>query len=129
MLFRSPPANLPRPRAGEAAFAASNTALVAHPSATYCQVTGGGAARCLRSDDHGLRWSSVELPLAQGNPSQGAFAVGFGLGASMVAVGGDYREPLHRAGTAAFSSDGGRTWSAADALGFRCGLAWLPREL
>lgn len=123
---RLPPDSLPRPLLNEAAFAASCTALIAQPTATFVQVTGGGAARCLRSDDGGLRWSAVPLPMAQGAASQGAFAVAFGVGASMVAVGGDYLVPEQAAGTAAFSADGGRTWRAAEAGGFRCGLAWLP---
>jgi photosystem II stability/assembly factor-like uncharacterized protein len=123
---RLPPESLPRPLQGEAAFAASCTALIAQPSATLVQVTGGGTARMLRSDDGGARWSTSPLPMAQGEASQGAFAVAFGAGANMVAVGGDYLQPLRTAGTAAYSDDGGRTWRAADAEGFRCGLAWLP---
>jgi photosystem II stability/assembly factor-like uncharacterized protein len=113
---------LPAPGDGEAAFAASGTCLVDGPEG-FSLVTGGGPSRHV-SFDPGVGFAATELPVQKGAPSQGAFSVAW-RGARGVAVGGDYRAPLERRGTAAFSEDGGRSWTAADAGGFRSGVAWL----
>ncbi|MSR38024.1 MAG: oxidoreductase [Planctomycetes bacterium] len=116
---------LPVAQVGEAAFAASGTCLVARKAATFVQVTGGAVARCFCTDDGGLHWQVTLLPMAQGSPSQGAFAIALDSGSHLVAVGGDYQAPEVSAGTAAWSGDGGKTFHAANAGGFRCGVAYL----
>ena len=114
---------LPAPGDGEAAFAASGTCLIGGPSG-FSLVTGGGPCRHVWIEP-GVRYTAVDLPLQTGAPSKGAFSVAW-RGARGVAVGGDYRRPADPVGTAAVSADGGRTWQASDALGFRSGVAWLP---
>ncbi|MEO6596804.1 MAG: YCF48-related protein [Planctomycetota bacterium] len=130
---------VPRPVAGEAAFAASGTCVAFGPvrddhagRSPVLIATGGGASRLLvlASDER----SSTALPLLQGAPSQGAFSLAFahanerdGRG---VVVGGDYQDPQRSDGTAAWTEDGGRTWhpSANGAGGYRSAVVWIERE-
>ena len=56
---------------------------------------------------------AVELPLAGGTDSAGAFSVAFRDPEHGVVVGGDYKKPELAAGTAAWTEDGGRHWAAA----------------
>ena len=44
----------------------------------------------------------------------------------LVAVGGDYEKPNESKGTAAYSTDGGKTWTAATVPphGYRSAVAW-----
>jgi hypothetical protein len=70
-------------------------------------------------------WNRRSIPLDSGSDSTGAFAIelrftgspcddcGFGTYFRPVAVGGDYSKPEVASGTAAFSTDGGWTWSAS----------------
>ena len=66
----------------------------------------------------------VELPLCSGAGSSGAFSVAWSA-ARGVCVGGDYRAVERDAGSAAYTDDGGRTWRAAAAGGYRSGVAWV----
>ncbi|MCA8948743.1 MAG: hypothetical protein KDE27_04530, partial [Planctomycetes bacterium] len=117
---------LPAAIAGEAGFAASGSCASVAGAAIRI-VTGGTATRCLATTDGGVAWRATQLPLAHGEPSQGAFAVAF-RGGHGVAVGGDYREPTRSVGTAAWTDDGGASWHPADALGYRSGVAWLDDQ-
>jgi photosystem II stability/assembly factor-like uncharacterized protein len=109
-------ANSPQSRENEAAFAASNSALLVGENGLVWIGTGGTVSdhsRVLFSQDSGQHWSSFDCPISSGQ------AAGiFSLAATndqktLVAVGGDYRpEELSRQ-TAAISRDGGRTWQIA----------------
>jgi len=55
----------------------------------------------------------VPVPLASGNDSSGVFSLVFRDPSYGVAVGGDYKKPGDSSGTAAWTSDGGKTWTAA----------------
>jgi photosystem II stability/assembly factor-like uncharacterized protein len=105
----------------EGAFAASNSCLSVERDTGIYFVTGGPAARTFHSSDKGKTWTVTNLPIAQGNPSSGAFSVAVD-GKTIVVVGGDYRDPK-RSGenAAAYSEDGGMTWnrSAGPPAGFR----------
>ncbi|MCK5945343.1 MAG: oxidoreductase [Planctomycetes bacterium] len=116
---------LPAPGEGEAAFAASGTCLVAARGA-FSLVTGGGPTRHVRFVP-GAVVEAAALPMRAGAASRGAFSVAW-RGARVVAVGGDYLEPEASAGTACWSVDGGRTWTPADALGYRSGVAWISGD-
>jgi len=85
-------------------------------------------------------WKTGKMPLRGGTESSGAFSVAYqypitegGCGACafsdysmFVAVGGDYASPNESSGTAAWSADGGFTWTAAakPPHGYRSGVAW-----
>jgi photosystem II stability/assembly factor-like uncharacterized protein len=72
-------------------------------------------------------WKSSPIPIASGSDSAGPFSVAyrypvtigdcpncaFDENSQFIAVGGDYTKPNDSTGTAAFSSDGGWTWTAA----------------
>ena len=120
----APDGTLPPPFEGEAGFAASGTCVV--PDAKhggFHLVTGGGPSRHVRFGPE-MSPVVVPLPLATGASSAGAFSVAV-RGSSLVVVGGDYRLPARRDGTAAYSRDGGRTWALADAGGYRSAVVWF----
>lgn len=121
-------------RAGEAGFAASNSSVVVFGAQRYMIVTGGkGGPRALLSsllayNDGKKECLAVELPLAAGSDSTGAFSVAFRDPKNGIVVGGDYKKPDDATGTAAWSADGGRHWTAAakPPHGYRSAVAWYP---
>src|SRR5580704_2487362 len=123
-------------RPGEAAFAASDTSAFVFGSRRYILVTGGIAGpRALLSAllaGRGVAQGclDVPLPLASGAESAGAFSVFFSDAQHGVTVGGDYKHPDQTAGTAAFTTDGGRHWTAATKPphGYRSAVAWDANE-
>jgi photosystem II stability/assembly factor-like uncharacterized protein len=121
-----PAKSLPPAVAGEGAFAASGTCLVARGQADVWFVTGGAkTARVFRSTDRGRSWEASETPVAAGAASAGAFSIAFRDKDHGMIVGGDYRKPDDVGATAAFTSDGGKTWSPLDKrLPFRSCVAW-----
>ena len=104
---------------GEAAFAASGTAIVIDRHGWVAIGTGGGAqARVLRSSDFGRTWLAETVPIAAGAPSRGVFSLtpaASGGGTDWVVVGGDHEAPADTGGTAARrqSTSDGSPWKAA----------------
>ena len=113
--------NRPVALAGEAGFAASGTCLAVREEGSIWFGTGGPAARVHRSADWGATWNVAETPLRSGEPSQGVFSLYFASGLEGFAVGGDYRDEGNPTASAAFTNDGGATWSPTSELpsGFR----------
>lgn len=109
----------------EAAFAASGTSVAVHGRRRAWIGTGGSRARVLRTSDGGATWSAAVTPLRHATPSAGVFSVVFWSALDGVAVGGDYKQPADATGSAAFTRDGGRTWTPAEKLpgGFRSAVA------
>ncbi|MEY2981429.1 MAG: hypothetical protein RL562_1656 [Planctomycetota bacterium] len=109
---------------GEAGFAASNSCIAVTGSAIHIG-TGGAAARVLRGPS---AWTAAETPLLSGASSQGVFAVAFVDAQHGVVVGGDYVDHGRRDGTAAWTADGGRTFTPARVPpgGFRSDAAFAP---
>jgi hypothetical protein len=74
------------------------------------------------------------LPLAGGTAGAGVFSLGTsvkldlhgGIHGTVIAVGGNYEKPAETAGTAAYSRDEGKTWTAANLPphGYRSAVAW-----
>jgi photosystem II stability/assembly factor-like uncharacterized protein len=120
------PAALP----GEAAFAASGTAVVAGPAGRAWIGTGGGAAaRVFRSSDYGRTWVASDTPIPAGSPSAGIFSLAFRDTLQGVAVGGDYAHPRAARPNVAVTADGGRTWAlgdSAEATAYLSAVAYLP---
>lgn len=117
---------------GEGAFAASNSALALGPDGASIYFTTGGlsGSRIFHFDsgnksDSG-NWASSKLPLTHGSDAAGAFSISFRDLRHGVVVGGDYRRPNERTGTAAWTSDGGVKWTAASnaPAGYRSAVAW-----
>ncbi|MGC2162872.1 MAG: hypothetical protein WA634_13235 [Silvibacterium sp.] len=135
---------------GEAAFAASNSSLwmdAVDPSYFGTGGSAGAFVRFTRPDDKGpmYKWFRSTVPLASGNDSSGVFSLAFrvarypnegqpwkpgvlnsGVLQRGIAVGGDYKKPNESAGTAAWTSDGGKHWTAAEKPphGYRSAVAW-----
>ena len=116
------PAALP----AEGAFAASGTSIALCGNKDIYFGTGGPTARIFHSTDRGRSWTATEMPMASGIASSGIFSVAC-HGRSLVAVGGDYREPASANKVAIYSRDSGATWhlAAKQPGGYRSGVAFL----
>jgi hypothetical protein len=87
-----------------------------------------------------IRWKTSPIAVTAGTGSSGAFSIayrypvttglckgcGFAENSRFIAVGGDYTKPGASAGTAAWSADGGWTWTAAakPPHGYRSAVQW-----
>ncbi|MEW1954344.1 oxidoreductase [Terrabacter sp. NPDC080008] len=123
------PAGMPAAQAGEFAFAASGTCLSAGVGGRTYLVSGGvDPARVFTSTDHGRTWTVAPSPVA-GGESAGIFSVSFRDARRGVVVGGDFASPTGADDNAAWTDDGGRTWtkSTTNPSGYRSGSAWVPR--
>jgi photosystem II stability/assembly factor-like uncharacterized protein len=128
---------------GVHAFAASNSALAlsqkdTHPDPKpemWFGTSGPGGAFIyyyvdayspINPDDEIADWHKVTVPLAGSDASSGVFSVAFKADQIGVAVGGDSEKPDEASGTAAFSTDSGKTWELAQTLphGFRSAVAY-----
>ncbi|MFZ0731095.1 MAG: hypothetical protein WAM79_02105 [Candidatus Sulfotelmatobacter sp.] len=122
---RLPPAELPEALEGEGAFAASNTCLAIHstaskhtwaepPSAVHDPniwfASGGKAARVFHSTDGGKSWQILDTPIVHGPDSAGIFSIAFRSATDGVIAGGDYKHPQADGTNLAFTHDGGKTW-------------------
>lgn len=130
-----PAATSPSALPGEAAFAASGTALAVGPGGRAWIGTGGvtgerATARVFRSADYGRSWEVSSTPIPSGTPSTGIFSVAFRDSLHGVAVGGDYADPGAKRPNVAITSDGGRTWrlgDSAQATAYLSGVAYVSR--
>ena len=117
--------------AGEGAFAASNSALfslVASASRFLWFATSGpGGPRIFRNQD-GPDWLAVKAPLDGSSAASGVFSLCFKDSQNGIAVGGNYEKPDQTSGTAASTTDGGRTWIPATQppSGYRSAVDWDP---
>lgn len=119
----------------EAAFAASNSSVVVFGNRRYILGTGGkGGPRILishllASPDPGRGCVEATVPLASGSDSTGVFSLSFRDLKHGMAVGGDYKKPADPSGSAAWTSDGGRHWTATSKPphGYRSAVAWEPQ--
>ena len=119
---------LPAALDGEFGFAASGTCLTASGPRHAWFAGGGAAARVFRSSDGGLTWQVADTPLAASPDGGGIFSLAFRGRSRGIAVGGDFTAPDSAPRGAAWTRDGGRTWTLADRplSGYRSGSAWLP---
>ena len=118
---------------GEGAFAASNSALVIRPDGKKILFgTGGpGSPRIFMSDfKNRAKWTTATMSWMGKGDSAGVFSLAFRDREHGVAVGGDYKSPENRDGTAAFTSDGGVSWRAASVPpgGYRSSVGWDQRR-
>jgi photosystem II stability/assembly factor-like uncharacterized protein len=124
-----PSDGMPPALAGEFAFAASGTCLVAGDRGTdraWFATGGATAARVFRSDDRGLTWTVAETSIPS-SPSAGIFSLAFRDPQHGIAVGGDFFAPTVAPDAAAYTRDGGRTWTTAATVPgeYRSGSAWV----
>jgi len=140
--YKSPANSKESPKANsdEAAFAASNTALFVYSENFWLATGGKSGARVIRKVIHGgdgIGWKdypSSEVPVGQHTESSGIFSLAFAIDgkprpASIkrgIAVGGDYLKPNDSANTSAFTTDGGKSWTASTTPphGYRSAVAY-----
>lgn len=123
---RVPADHLPPALSGEGAFAASGT-NVAMSGDRHVWI-GTTASRVLRSADGGRSWTVATTPLATGTAT-GVFSIAFRDERHGVVVGGNYQQESQAIDNAAFTSDGGATWTLVNdhgLSGFRSVVAWVP---
>ena len=125
--------NMPAAKDGEAAFAASGTCLYIAPGGVVFLVSGGNDARVFRSADRGKTWTVADTPIAKGTPGSGIFSIAMADKNKGVIVGGNYEKPGEAGRNLAFTSDGGKTWTAGrgNSLlgGYRSGVAYLDKKV
>jgi hypothetical protein len=137
----------PHAQNGEAAFAASNSCLFVDNAyyGIWLGTGGVGGAHIYRLVSHGsdelsfATFPSSTVPIGSHTESSGIFSIAFietpnppphnwerRLSNVGIAVGGDYQEPDESSGTAAFTTDGGKTWQAAKQPphGYRSAVAY-----
>jgi photosystem II stability/assembly factor-like uncharacterized protein len=127
---RLPPGNMPELLKGEAFFAASGTCLFAVGDSGICFVSGGSAGRVFISPNGGKSWNVSNTPLLQGKPTQGIFSIAIFNPRTAFIVGGDYENPTMAENTAAYTTDGGRTWKLPEILpsgGFNSCVRYVPK--
>ena len=139
------------PLPGESLFAASNSSLVFAYGRLFMATSG---SRVLSKELHGLvdsnfrvagcggaidpysgscglpwnEWTNVQTPVAHKTPSSGIFSLAAGQNSKLIAVGGDYSKPSSAIENAAYTFDGGKTWSLAQTPphGYRSAVAYDP---
>lgn len=125
-----PTEGMPPALAGEFAFAASGTCLVAadHGRRAWFATGGGSAARVFSTADRGRAWRVVDTPVPSG-PTAGIYSLAFRDPWHGIAVGGDFAAPTAAPDAAAVSRDGGRSWrtAVAEPGEYRSGSAWAGR--
>ena len=77
-------------------------------------------------DDISMRWISADVPISGATSTAGVFSIAAINDLVVVAVGGDYQKPDDSTHTAAFTTNGGRTWQAAvtPPHGYRSAVAY-----
>jgi photosystem II stability/assembly factor-like uncharacterized protein len=113
----------------EGAFAASNSALLVDERYAVGFVTGGpSGGRLFLGDDinDASKFHAVDLPLRKGSTASGAFSIHSRDYDGLVVVGGDYLKPDDSSGTAAYSKDSGKSWTASTTPphGYRSSVAY-----
>jgi photosystem II stability/assembly factor-like uncharacterized protein len=126
---RVDPSGIPEMLEGEAAFAASGTALTVQGTSNAWIATGGAAvSRVFRSTDRGRTWTASATPLHSGGAA-GAFSVAFTDAKHGIVVGGDYSKPKESFVNVVLTDDGGVTWkepAGARPPVFLSAVAYLP---
>lgn len=121
------PVVLPEARDGEGAFAASGTCIAVFAAHVWIG-SGVNCARVYHSGDRGATWSVTPVPIYDSTGSSGIFSVCPIDERHAAVVGGDYRRENLGTATAAFTSDGGKTWLPSRTMpgGFRSCIARIP---
>ena len=116
---------------GEGAFAASNSAMFANwvDGPVAFGVGSPTGARMFLDCDRcagDVKWRTKIVSSFPKGKAAGIFSVSFRDWRRWLAVGGDYTKPNDSTGTAACSSDGGKTWAASTKPphGYRSSVQW-----
>lgn len=122
--------SLPKLMEGEAAFAASNTNIVAKGNNTWV-VSGGKKARVFFSADKGHTWNVYDTPIVQGKDMTGIFSSDFYNDKIGIVAGGDYELPEQNFQNKAITLDGGKTWKLLaenSGFGYASCIQFIPNS-
>jgi photosystem II stability/assembly factor-like uncharacterized protein len=120
------PARIPIAVPGEAAFAASGTAIAVQGIHDVWFGTGGSAARIFRSVDGGANWRVYPTPIVSGGSTAGIFSIVFRDAVHGIITGGDYRKEKSSSNNFATTADGGQTWKLGARLpGYRSAITYV----
>jgi hypothetical protein len=122
--------DLPKAKAGEAAFAASDTNIAIVGDHTWI-ATGGKASRILYSPDKGRTWEIFETPSIQGKETTGMYSIDFYDKNNGFAIGGDYTKPNDTLNNKIRTKDGGKTWQVVangQGPGYRSCVQYMPNS-
>jgi len=114
----------------EGAFAASNSALLINwVDGPFAFGTGGpsGARVFIQCDSCASEpWTAYSIPSFPKGPAAGIFSLSYRDWGRLVAVGGDYTRPNDSNGTAAWSTNAGKHWTASTTPphGYRSAVQW-----
>jgi photosystem II stability/assembly factor-like uncharacterized protein len=101
----------PKADKGEAAFAASGTALFTRGTREAWFVSGGtGGGRVFHTEDGGATWEARRTALRPASEGAGLFSIAFADRTHGIAVGGDSMKPESNAANVILTQDGGRSW-------------------
>lgn len=127
---KTPCNRLPASKAGEAAFAASDTNIAIAGDKTWI-ATGGLSSRILISPDKGVSWEVVETPIVQGAETTGVFSIAFYDALNGFAIGGDFTNPKAQHSNKIRTTDGGRVWNTVaqdESPGYRSCVQYVPNS-
>nr|MBC7612605.1 oxidoreductase [Pseudopedobacter sp.] len=97
---------------GEASFAASGTGIRAFKNKLYI-ISGGTKSRLFISEDGGSNFTTEDIPILQGQSTQGAFSMDVNKKGVYI-VGGDYTKPNSREKNYAFLNAKTYQWETAE---------------
>jgi len=120
--------NLPKAKAGEAAFAASDTNIAIVGNKTWV-ATGGKVSRVLFSPDKGKTWEVFNTPIVQGLETTGMYSIDFYDENNGFAIGGDYTKAADSSANKIRTADGGKTWQLVaknQSPGYRSCVQYIP---
>jgi len=122
-------------KAKEGAFAASNTSLLVNWEdgiAAFGTGSPSGARLFYECDpcERNALWTASTLSFFPKGEAAGIFAMELRDWRHWASVGGDYTKPNESTGTAAWSNDGGKTWtpSTTPPHGYRSTVQWSQSE-
>ncbi|KAH7029111.1 oxidoreductase [Microdochium trichocladiopsis] len=110
----------------EAGFSASGTCLETAGGRWYAAAGGVDPGRVFASPD-GHVWSVADSTI-DGGEASGVFTIQFRDARHGIALGGNFSAPTGNVNNAAWSDDGGLSWTAAAKFpgGYRSGSTWVP---
>ncbi len=115
---------------GEASFAASGTGIRCFGNNSAAIISGGKVSRIHISSDRGQSWKSSELPIIQGQSSEGAYSIAISNTSQMIIVGGDYSKEEAVGDHVFLSNNGGKKWKkpSIETLGYRECVEYLDEN-
>lgn len=123
-----PNLNIPSTAKNEGGFAASGTSIAVYGKEYVWFGTGGSdKSHIFFSEDAGVNWRTVDVPIKSSNSSSGVFSIAFRDELNGIAVGGDYKDDKNKTQNCAITDDGGLSWQLIDnnnPNGFKSCVVW-----